>query len=157
MVVKPTDKILLARPNFEADEANDACDYGKCSHSEGQSNCSGCLEDSLDEEGRREHVDGQIASQAEREVEDERLLSIEHRTCTFFLRPLHRDVFAAEEGVVEETRQIADNDEGSHEQQEFLHRSVTVEVEEGLVESQHAKLRQAQSEIIKIVRGEGDL
>jgi hypothetical protein len=34
---------------------------------------------------------------------------------------------------------------------------VTLEVEEGPVESQHAKLRQAQSEIIKIVRGEGDL
>lgn len=73
------------------------------------------------------------------------------------MRPLHRDVFAAEERVVEETRQIAGNDEGDHEQQDFPHRSVAVNIEEGPVESQHAELGQAQSEVVEIVRGERDL
>lgn len=68
MATERTDKVFLARPNFEADVADDARDYGECSYSKGQNDRSGCLEDASDEEGRGEHVDDQIASQAEREV-----------------------------------------------------------------------------------------
>jgi hypothetical protein len=68
VVIKLTNKVFLARPNFQADEANDACDYRECSHSKGQNDRSGCLEDTLDEKGRGEHVDDQVACQAKREV-----------------------------------------------------------------------------------------
>lgn len=151
MAAGRTHKVFLARANFEADEANDARGHGECSRSKGRNDRSGCLEDALDEERRREHVDDQVARQAKREVEDKWLLSIEHRTCAFFQRPLHRDVFTAEECVVEEARQIAGNDEGSHEQQDLAHRSVTVEIEESPVESQHAELGKAQPKVIEVV------
>jgi hypothetical protein len=152
-----TNKVLLAGSDLERGEADDSGDDGKGTEAEGDGYTSGLLEYTLSQKNEGNSVANKVASQVERKVEDEGLRGVEYRACAVLLRPLHRNISAAEECVVEEDGQVARDDKSSHAPQHLAHGGLGLEVKEGPVKRQHAELGEAHAEIVEVVGGKRNL
>ena len=129
-----THKIFLASSHFQANESHNARSNGKGSQRESKRNPSGRPQNTLGQEDYRNRVNNQVASQVEREVQDERFRRVENGTRALFLRLLHGNRRAAKEGIVEEDREVAGDDEGGHSPQHLAHCWSSIEIEVSPVE-----------------------
>lgn len=99
----------------------------------------------------------EIAGKVQREVEDEGLGSVKDAASAVFLRPLNGDILAAEESIIPENCHVGDADESGDAPKSLAHGGTSFGGEISPVERQHAHLREAHSDIVKVVGGEGDL
>ena len=98
-----------------------------------------------------EYVRGQV----HRKVEVERDGRIEDTASTLFLRPLHRYRDTAVEGVHPQDDRVSNADVGGYSIHGFAKRGA-IGREDAPVESQHAHLREAHSNIVEVVRSKAD-
>lgn len=130
----------MASADLEGRKAHDGAEDGQGTEDEGEDETGRGVEDMLAQEDDRNSVDYsmgisvcsmfellsalltyKIASQIEGKVDDERLRRIEDTASTLFLRPLHGNVLATEEGVVPEDGEVASRDEGRDADENLAH------------------------------------
>lgn len=99
----------------------------------------------------------EIAGQIQGEVENEGCCGIEDAAGAFLLGPLDRNVFAAIESVIPENGHVAKTDEDNSTPEGPAHALCDVGDEVAPVEGQHAHLREAHSNIVKVIGSEGNL